>query len=79
MIERPTTIGQMNQANLPRHVVERVERRWAAVLSYQATRPYQATRRLEGEPLEMKNSSPVLAKQRAQRESARPNDPTETG
>jgi len=73
VIERPTTIGQMNQANLPRHVVERVERRWAAVLSY------QATRRLEGKLLEMRNPSPVLAKQRAQKESARPNDPTQTG
>jgi len=30
----------MDQPNLPRHVVERVERRWAAVLSHQTmTRP----------------------------------------
>lgn len=27
----------MDQPNLPRHIVERVERRWAAVLSHQAT------------------------------------------
>ena len=27
----------MDQLSLPRHIVERVERRWAAVLSHQAT------------------------------------------
>ena len=27
----------MDQPDLPRHIVERVERRWAAVLSHQAT------------------------------------------
>ena len=30
-------MDQPSLPNLPRHVLERVERRWAAVLSYQST------------------------------------------
>lgn len=47
----------MDQPNLPRHVVERVERRWAAVLSY------QAALRPECDRVGVKDPSPDLAKQ----------------
>jgi hypothetical protein len=46
----------MDQLNLPHHVIERVERRWAAVLSQ------QAARRPEGKLLELKNASPDCVK-----------------
>jgi hypothetical protein len=52
----------MEQPNLPRHVVERVERRWAAVFSQ------QATRRLE----KMKDPSPEGTKPTPEQGSVQP-------
>jgi hypothetical protein len=56
----------MDQLNLPNHVIERVERRWAAVLSQ------QAARRPEGKLLGMKNASPDCVKQTPEKGSAQP-------
>jgi hypothetical protein len=54
----------MDQPNLPHHVVERVERRWAAVLSQ------QATRRPEGKLPGIKDPSPDRMKQTPETGSA---------
>jgi hypothetical protein len=56
--------GQMDQPNLPHHVVERVERRWAAVLSQ------QATRRPEGKLPGIKHPSPDRMRQTPEKGSA---------
>jgi hypothetical protein len=61
----------MDQPNLPRHIVERVERRWAAVLSH------QATLRPERDSVATKDPTPDPAKpardnETAQRMSKRP-------
>jgi hypothetical protein len=56
----------MDQSNLPRHVVERVERRWAKVLSH------QPSLRPEKKPPGMKDPSADLAKQTPEGGSAQP-------
>jgi hypothetical protein len=56
----------MDQPNLPRHIVERVERRWAAVLSH------QATLRPAWDRAGTKDPSPDLAKPAPAKETAQP-------
>jgi hypothetical protein len=56
----------MDQSNLPRHVVERVERRWAKVLSH---RP---TQRPEKKHPGMKDPSHDIAKQTPETGSGQP-------
>ena len=56
----------MDQLNLPQHVLERVERRWAAVLSH------QATLRPKGKLRGMKDPSPDFTKQTPEGRSAQP-------
>jgi hypothetical protein len=56
----------MDQPNLPRHVVERIERRWAAVLSHQtALRPKR-------DRVATKDPSPDLAKSAPENGTAQP-------
>ena len=56
----------MDQPNLARHVVERVEQRWAAVLAQ------HATRRPEGKLPGMRDPLPNRTKQTPEKESAQP-------
>jgi hypothetical protein len=56
----------MDQPNLPRHIVERVERRWAAVLSH------QATPRPEKDRVGTKDPSPDLTEQTPEKGTAQP-------
>jgi len=54
----------MDEPNLPRDLLERTERRWAAVLSHQAAR--RADRRVQEEP------SPDSARQPPESKPAQP-------
>ncbi|SIN87154.1 hypothetical protein SAMN05443247_00354 [Bradyrhizobium erythrophlei] len=56
----------MDQPNIPRHIVEQLERRWAAV------RSQQARRRPEGKLPEIKDPSPDRTKQTPEKASAQP-------
>jgi hypothetical protein len=56
----------MDQPNLPRYIVERVERRWAAVLSNQATLRPERDRVATNDP------SPNLAKPAPDKETVQP-------